>query len=110
MWAGGVLAGLRVLDLAAGIAGGSAALHLSEAGAEVIKVEPPGGRPGRDLPPWSVLNRGKASVVVDLSMAEGRARLQALLADADVLIHDFTPTEAAARGLADAALNELYPQ
>src|SRR5258706_6175536 len=106
---GMMLAGLRVVDLASGLAGSAAALWRAEAGAEVSKIEAPGGRADRDAPPWSVLNRSKASAVVDLHTPDGRDRLQGLLATADVLIHDLAPAKAAAFGLADAELNERYP-
>ncbi len=101
---------MRVIDLAAGLAGSAAALQLSEAGAEVFKVEPPGGLPSRDLPPWSVLNRGKASVVIDWQGESGQAQLQQMLASADVLVHDLTPLQAAACGLADAVLMARHPR
>src|SRR5438552_3993138 len=91
-----ILGGLSVVELASGIAGWSAGLHLSEAGAEVLKIEPPTGDPARGTPLFSVLNRGKRSVVVDLSQAQGRSALQRLLVWADVLIHDLTPAAACA--------------
>ena len=98
-----------MIDLAAGLAGCAAALQLSEAGAEVFRIEPPSGRPDRAAPPWSVLNRGKKSVVSDLHSDAGRERIQQLLASADVLIHDLTPQQAAACGLADADLAARHP-
>ncbi|ABE36498.1 coA-transferase III family protein [Paraburkholderia xenovorans LB400] len=105
----GILQGVRVLDLAAGAAGSVAALQLSEAGAQVIKIEPPGGAPLRGSPGFAVWNRGKKSVVLDLATAEDRASLDRLLAASDVLIHEFTPREASARGLDDAALRTRFP-
>lgn len=106
---GGILEGVRVLDLAQGAAGSVAALQLSEAGAEVIKIEPPGGSPQRRSPSFAIWNRGKKSVVLDLANVAERASLDELLAAADVLIHEFTPREAAARGLDDAALHARFP-
>lgn len=109
-----ILTGLRVLDLAGGLAGSVAAWQLSQAGAAVWKVTSPGGSVDSsfspDLPPWSVCNRGKQRVAIDLRAATGRAELDALLARADVLIHDFTPGEAQQRGLGDAQLSARYPQ
>jgi crotonobetainyl-CoA:carnitine CoA-transferase CaiB-like acyl-CoA transferase len=105
----GILAGVRVLDLAVGRAGSAAALNLSEAGAEVVKIEPPGGQADRDEPPWCVLNRGKKNVVLDLQASAGLEQMQAHLAAADVLIHDLTPAEAHARGLGDEELLRRYP-
>ena len=104
-----ILAGLRVVELAGGIACWSAGLQLSEAGAEVLKVEPSAGDPARGTAQFAVLNRGKRSVVIDLEHATGTAQLQRLLASADVLLHDLTPTAAAKVGIADAALAAAYP-
>jgi crotonobetainyl-CoA:carnitine CoA-transferase CaiB-like acyl-CoA transferase len=106
----GILTGLRILDLAHGIPGPSAALQLSEAGTEVIKVEPPGGDPDRGSALFAVLNRGKQSVTLDLETAQGRAGLGRLLASADVLIHDRTPKAAAALGIDDSTLATTCPR
>ena len=108
--AGAVLAALRVVELAGGIAGWSAGLHLSQAGAEVFKVEPPAGDPARGSAQFCVLNRGKCSVVIDLDAADGRVRLQQLLATADVLIHDLPPTAARAIGIDDDTLAASHPR
>ncbi len=106
----GILSGLRVLDLAHGIPGPAAALQLSEAGAEVVKIESPGGDPERGSTLFSVLNRGKRSVALDLAAEDGRTKLKRLLASADVLIHDLTPRAAAVLGLDDASLTNIYPR
>ncbi len=55
-----ILAGQRVVELAGGIAGRSAALHLAQAGADVVKVEPPGGDPARGTPPFIVTVKAPA--------------------------------------------------
>jgi crotonobetainyl-CoA:carnitine CoA-transferase CaiB-like acyl-CoA transferase len=106
----GILEGVRVIDLADGAAGSVATLQLSEAGAEVIRIEPPGGSPQRGSPSFAVWNRGKKSVVLDLGDIDGRLSLDQLLAASDVLVHEFTPREAAARGLDDASLRARFPQ
>ena len=91
-----LLQGVRVLDLA-GPRGEMAGRVLSDMGADVIKVEPPGGVASRRLPPfsesepgrslyWAAMGFGKRSVVIDLEDEEGRADLHALLATADVLV------------------------
>jgi crotonobetainyl-CoA:carnitine CoA-transferase CaiB-like acyl-CoA transferase len=93
------LAGLRVIDLSVFLPGPYLTLALADHGAEVIKVEPPGGDPGRHIGvadgPTSVffrnLNRGKKSVVVDLKQPEERARLLDLVATADVFVESFRP-------------------
>ena len=108
--AGVALAALRVVELAGSIAGWSAGLHLSQAGAEVFKVESPAGDPARGSAQFCVLNRGKRSVVIDLDAADGRMRLQQLLATADVLIHDLPPSRAATLGLSGAVLGAAHPR
>lgn len=80
------LAGVRVVDTSQGIAGSLAAALLADFGAEVIKVEPPGGEPARQAPGFAVWNRGKAGVVLDLEQRVDRQRLQELLSDADVWV------------------------
>jgi crotonobetainyl-CoA:carnitine CoA-transferase CaiB-like acyl-CoA transferase len=103
---GGILCGIRIIELCGGVAGSVAALQLSEAGAEVIKIEPPGGDPDRMTPGFAVRNRGKKSVVLDIDAADGRSALQRLMGASDVLIHDLTPAVATACGLGDSALAE----
>ena len=105
-----ILDGIRVLDLAQGMAAPAAAMMLAEAGADVIKVEPPGGDPTRAKPGFAVWNRSKRSVVIDLEGEDGRDRLAGLLRDADVLIHDLGPKAAARKGLDDATLRAAHPQ
>lgn len=90
MTAGGPLAGKRVIDLSWGMPGGLAAMTLADYGADVIKVERPGGDPTRPLPSARAWDRGKRGIVIDLNTADGRAALEALLASADVLIESFS--------------------
>src|SRR5215831_8609094 len=99
-----VFSGLRVLDLASFIAGPAATTVLSDFGAEVIKVEPPGiGDPYRYLyctPPnpsvkenyaWQLTNRNKRSLALDLKNPQGREVLERLVRWADVLVTNFPP-------------------
>ena len=86
----GALAGVRVVDFGQWIAGPLAAMLLGDQGAEVTRIDPPGG------PRWktsanATLNRGKASVVLDLERDEGRARARQLIDAADVVIENFRP-------------------
>jgi crotonobetainyl-CoA:carnitine CoA-transferase CaiB-like acyl-CoA transferase len=105
-----ILEGIRVISLCSGIAGSAAGLQLREAGADVLMVEPP-GNPARDQQAlFAVLNRGKRSVILNLEDAADRQHLQRLLASADVLLHDFTPEQAQARGVADAQLVADFPR
>ncbi len=85
----GVLADLKVLDLSWGIAGPMAGMLLADHGAQVTKIEPPGGDPFRSLSGARVWHRGKRSAVLDLP-AE-RDVLLALVADADVLLESYAP-------------------
>lgn len=105
----GILSGIRVVELCQGAAGSLAGLQLSEAGAEVIRVEPPQGDPDRGSPAFAVRNRGKASAVLDLFEADGRAAFQRLVATADVFVHDLAPPAALALGLDDLALVARAP-
>src|SRR2546428_12484324 len=85
------LDGYRVLDLSWGIAGPIATMLLAEQGADVIKVEPPGGDPFRSLAGYPVWNRSKRSVVLNLHEEDGKAGFLRLLETADVLVESFTP-------------------
>lgn len=87
----GVLDGVRVLDLSRGLAGSLAGVYLSDQGAEVIKVEPPGGDPTRALSASRVWNRGKKSVILDLKDAKGKDCFERLAGTADVLLESFRP-------------------
>ncbi len=107
----GVLSGIRVLDLAHGIAGPVAAMMLAEAGADVVKVETASGSAAdRVLAGFLTWNRSKRSVVADLSTADGLGVLRNLLVAADVVIHNFAPDRAKALGLDDASLAAGYPR
>ncbi len=87
------LDGVRVLDFSSLLPGPLATLLLQEAGATVVKVErPPHGDPLRERPAqFDLLNAGKQSVLLDLKSAEGLARLEPLLRDADVVVEGFRP-------------------
>ncbi len=103
----GILSGRLVLDLAQLITGPYCASLLGDMGAEVIKIEPPGGEAMRHIGPFvqgqSVLflaaNRNKRSLILDLSRPAGRRALSRLIARADVLIQNFRPDVRRAYGL-----------
>jgi crotonobetainyl-CoA:carnitine CoA-transferase CaiB-like acyl-CoA transferase len=83
------LEGVRILDLTGGIAGPLGVLQLAEHGADVIKVEPPGGRPERASPASRVYNRSRRSVTIDLEKREGNRLFRELCATADVMVEAF---------------------
>jgi len=86
------LEGLKVLDFTQNLPGPYATFLLASWGAEVIKVEPPKGDPGRFIKPFfSMVNRGKRSVVLDLRDGASRPALEGLVKWADVLVEGFRP-------------------
>jgi crotonobetainyl-CoA:carnitine CoA-transferase CaiB-like acyl-CoA transferase len=100
---------LRVLDLSEDAAEWCGRI-LADLGAEVIRIEPPGGSPGRrDQIGFALRNANKAGVVLDLDEPAGRSALLDLAADADILLESFRDAEAQARGLTPAALRQANP-
>jgi crotonobetainyl-CoA:carnitine CoA-transferase CaiB-like acyl-CoA transferase len=87
----GALDDLRVLDLSWGIAGALGVLLLAEQGADVVKVEPPGGDPFRDYSGYAVWNRSRRSVTLDLKCSEGLDAFHKLADTADVVVETFRP-------------------
>lgn len=108
--AGGPLAGLRVIDMSTVLAGPHAARYLADYGADVIKVEAPGGDTVRGMgwrdPDddvtyfWKFLNRGKRTIALDLKDPADLTVLRDLAADADVLVENLRPGKLEALGLA----------
>jgi len=103
------LEGIRIIDAAAGAGGALASMLLADHGADVIKVEPPGGDPMRGEPRFHALNRSKRSVTADLDTSAGRERLRKLVASADVFLHDWAPGRDTTLGFDGAALAALNP-
>ena len=115
-------AGLKVIDCASYIAAPAAAVILGDLGADVIKLEPPGGDPHRDLYQllgltdpasnfvWDLNARGKRSLVLDLKLAEGQAVLHRLVAQADVFITNLPLPVRARLGMAADTLLALNPR
>lgn len=100
----GALAGVRVLDLSTGIAGPFAARLMGDFGANVIKVEPSGGDPARELPPlvdsapnkekslfFQYLNWNKRGIVLDPSEVGNHAQLRELVERSDIMLESFAP-------------------
>lgn len=118
---GGAMAPYRILDLTSQ-PGWLAGRVLADLGAEVIKVEPPGGDPGRRVGPflddqpgddnglrWLFQNRGKRSIVLDLETREGQDLLKKLAATAHALIESFPPGWMADRGIGYEDLAAVNP-
>ena len=112
------LSGLLVLDFTTLLPGPLATLMLAEAGAEVIKIERPGGdelrsyapRLDRDSAAFALLNRGKRSLVLDLKSRDDQARLAPLIVRADILVEQFRPGVMARLGLGYAAVRQANPR
>ncbi len=103
------LTGYRILDFSQGIPGPMATMLLSDHGAEVIKVEGPGGDRMRDHPGYLAWNRNKVRVRLDLESPGGRGSVARLLETADVAVFDCRPGELERLGLDPAALHESNP-
>src|SRR5262245_57621842 len=98
----GALDGIRVLDFGQYIAGPLAAMLLADQGADVIRIDPPGG-PRWVTPANATWNRGKRAVSLDLKSPDGSATMQDLIVSADVLIENFRPGVMDRLGLGAAA-------
>jgi alpha-methylacyl-CoA racemase len=112
------LSGLLVLDFTTLLPGPLASLMLAEAGADVIKIERPGGEDMRRVPPavdgesapFAMLNRGKQCLTLDLKSEADRASLMPLLKRADILIEQFRPGVMARLGLGYDEVAKINPR
>jgi crotonobetainyl-CoA:carnitine CoA-transferase CaiB-like acyl-CoA transferase len=108
--AAGFLQGVRVLDLSIWRPGPYATSLLVALGADVLKVEPPGGDPMRHYAElFASINAGKRSVVLDLKDGDDRARALELAAEADVLVEGFRPGVMTRLGLDEPTLRAAHP-
>jgi len=113
----GPLTGYRVIDVTQMISGPMATMLLADQGADVIKVEPPGmgdltralGGPRGMSPTFSVVNRNKRSIVLNLKDRRGVELLERLVADADLFVQNFRPGVVEQMGLGEAALRRIKP-
>ncbi len=115
----GPLAGVTVLEAGHMLAGPYCGMLLADLGAEVIKIEPPGGDIGRRVSPHSIaghnayfasLNRSKKSVVLDLASDAGRESLRALAVRAHALVTNLRPAAIRKLGLTYEALRDANPK
>jgi formyl-CoA transferase len=112
------LSGIRVLDLTQVMAGPFSAMLLADLGADVIKVEPPGGDStrqmpgavGTDTPAFNAVNRGKRSIVINLKTIEGREALQRLVGPTDILVENYRPGVMESLGFGYDALVKEHPR
>ncbi len=116
------LAGLRVIELAHWVAGPACGGVLADWGADVVKVEPPGGDPMRHLftpppdsgathsPAFSAVNRAKRSIEMELGDEPGRSAFEALLAHADILLTNLRPGALERLGLVPEDLAQRHPR
>ncbi|WP_019561214.1 MULTISPECIES: CaiB/BaiF CoA-transferase family protein [Caldimonas] len=109
------LDGLRVIEFTHMVMGPTCGMILADLGAEVIKIEPPGGDKTRRLPGLGIgffrsFNRNKKSVVLDLHTPAGRATALELIGQSDVLIENFRPGLMAELGLDYDTLSARFPR
>ena len=111
------LSGIRVLDLGSMVAAPLGATLLGDMGADVIKIEPPGGEEGRRIGPrrgdetglYVGVNRNKRGMVLDLTTPDGQDVLRRLVATADIVIHNVRSPAREKLGLDYAALAAVRP-
>lgn len=115
----GALQGCRVIDLSRVLGGPYCTQILADHGADVLKIEPPGGDETRGWgPPFSGqtasyfigVNRNKRGMALDLSQPAGQELLRGLLADADVLVENFKPGTLEKWGLGYDTLSQAFPR
>jgi alpha-methylacyl-CoA racemase len=114
----GALHGIRVVDCSARLPGPLGTLFLAAAGADVVRIEPPGGdflrAPSERWPQapsaFDLLHRGKRTIELDLKDADDHARLMDLLADADVFVEGYRRNVAARLGLEFDVLRARFPR
>src|SRR6201993_2606941 len=112
------LSGLLVVDFTTMLPGPLATLILAEAGAEVIKIEQPGGEIARHFPPmigaesaaFVMLNRGKKATALDLKDEADRGKLKPLLERADIIVEQFRPGVMARLGLGYDDVRAMNPR
>lgn len=103
-----ILRNIKVIDFGHYAAGPMAGMLLADQGADVIKIDPPGG-PVFDTPANAMWNRGKRRIALDLHNEADRVIALDLMRDADVVIENFRPRTMAKWGLAETDIRDLNP-
>ncbi len=113
------LKGVKIVEMTSVVLGPYACQMLGDLGADIVKIEPPGGDTNRNLGPYrnhadmSSLfmncNRNKRSIVLDLKSVRGKAAALEIMRDADVVVHNFRPGAMERLGLDYAAVSEVNP-
>ncbi|KVD46935.1 CoA-transferase [Burkholderia sp. ABCPW 11] len=108
------LDGVRVVEFTHMVMGPTCGMILADLGAEVIKIEPPGGDKTRNLPGLGIgffrsFNRNKKSVVLDINSPEGKEAAVELIGTCDVMLENFRPGLMTKLGLDYATLSKQYP-
>jgi crotonobetainyl-CoA:carnitine CoA-transferase CaiB-like acyl-CoA transferase len=114
----GKLSGIKVVDLSVFLPGPMMTMMMADQGAEVLKIETAAGDPARDQAPFEAgqsvwfrnLNRGKKSIALDLKSEEGKARLWAMIDEADVFVEGFRPGVMKRLGFDYAAVSARNPR
>ncbi len=109
------LEGIRVIEFTHMVMGPTCGMILADLGAEVIKVEPPGGDKTRNLPGLGIgffrsFNRNKKSIVIDIQSPEGLITAKELIGQCDVLLENFRPGLMDKLGLGSEELRKQFPQ
>src|SRR3979411_1784990 len=104
-----VLEGVRVIDFGQYMAGPMAAMLLGDQGADVIRIEPPGG-PRWNTPANATWNRNKRSIVLDLKNETDKETACKLIGTADVVIENFRPGVMDRLGVGAAAMTAANPR
>ena len=109
------LDGIRVIEFTHMVMGPTCGMILADLGAEVIKIEPPGGDKTRKLPGLGIgffrsFNRNKKSVVLDINSPEGHATALELIGECDVMLENFRPGLMTKLGLDHATLAKKFPR
>ena len=115
-----ILEGVKVIELATMWAAPGSALYLADQGADVIKLEPPDGDGsrriftsralGNESPSYFAINRNKRAICVDIRTPEGLEIVDKLVAEGDVLIHNYRPATAKRLGVAYERLSKINPR